>query len=112
MWHNLLTDTLVEHSFQLNSCDLCVANAVVKRKQCAITWRVDDTKTSHEDSNAVDDVTQMLENKFGKTNVVRGSCHEFLGQIITCNYDGTFDLNMSSYLKEAVDLHYTMLSPL
>ena len=51
----------------------------------------------------MDDITQMLELKFGKMKVARGSCHEFLGQFITHNDDGTFDLNMPSYLKDAVE---------
>ena len=35
----------------------------------------EDTKTSHIDSDVVDDVIHMLGSKFGKMKVVRGSCH-------------------------------------
>ena len=68
-----------------------------------IMWHSDGTKTSHADSDAVDDVVQMLENKFGKMKVVRGVCHKFLVQVITCDKDSTFDLGVSSYLKETVE---------
>ena len=101
--HDLLTDTLVECAFKLNPRDQCAANAMVKGNQCTIMWHVDDAKTSHMDSSVVDDVTKMLEFKFGKIKVARGRCHELLGQVITHNDNRTFDLKMSSYLKEAVE---------
>ena len=102
LWHNLLTSTLVQYGFKLNPYDLCVANAIINDKQCTIIWHVDDTKISHVDSAVVDDIIRLLEDKFGKMKVVRGARHEFLGQIITFKKNGTFDLDMSSYLREAV----------
>ena len=103
LWHNLLTSNLVQHGFKLNPYDLCVANAIINKKQCTIIWHVDDTKIFHVDSAVVDDIMRLLEDKFGKMKVVRGDRHEFLGQIITFKKNGTFDLDMSSYLREAVE---------
>ena len=74
-WCNLLINNLVENGFKLNLYDLCTADTVAKEKQCNIKWHVDDTSVSHVDSDAVDDVICMLESKFGKMKVVRGSCH-------------------------------------
>ena len=103
LWWNLLNDTLAENDFKLNPCDLCAANAFLKKNQWTITWHADETKMSNTDSDTVDDVIHIMESKFGKMKLGRGRYHEFLGQVITHNKNGTFDLDTSSYLKEAIE---------
>ena len=91
LWHNLLSNTLIKCIFELDPCDLCPANASEKDKQCSIMC------------DTVDDDVHMLKSEFGQMKVARGSCHEFIGQVITHDKNGIFDLGMSSYLKEAVE---------
>ena len=69
--------------FELNPCDMCVANAIIEGKQCTICWYVDDNKISHVNSKVVDDVIEKIEKKFGKMSQTRGGDHDFLGMNIT-----------------------------
>ena len=48
-WYVLYKTTLEKEGFVLNPYDLCIANKMVKGKQCTIFWYVDDNKSSHED---------------------------------------------------------------
>ena len=73
------------------------------KKQRAKIWHADDAKISHVDSAVVDDITRLLEETFGKMKVVRGDKHEFLGQTMAFKRNGTFDLDMSSCLREALE---------
>jgi len=46
--HTIL-EAIVEWGFELNEHDDCVVNKIIKRKQCTITWHMDDLKISHAD---------------------------------------------------------------
>ena len=73
------------------------------KKQRAKIWHADDAKISHVDSAVVDDITRLLEETFGKMKVVRGDKHDFLGQVMTIKRNGTFDLDVTSHLRKAVE---------
>ena len=65
--------------FELNPYDLCVANANIEGKQCAILWYINDNNISHMDPKVVDNVIKKIESKFGKMSQTRGDKHDFLG---------------------------------
>ena len=104
LWYKLFTSTLRKLGFKLNPYDSCVANAMIKGKQCTVVWYVDDNKVSHKDPEVVTKVIQSIERYFGKMTVTRGEKHEFLGMTIVFDKkDGTARICMSSYLRDAIN---------
>ena len=63
LFWRLLSDTLIEWVFVLNTYDKCVANKQINGKQCTIIWHVDDKKLSHLDKKMVDDIIMCLGKK-------------------------------------------------
>ena len=103
LWYNLFSKTLKDMGFVLNGYDPCVANAVFNKKQCTITWYVDDMKLSHVHPEVVTHVIKNIEQHFGKMTVRRGRVHEFLGMVIDYSDPGVAHILMKSYLlKEAI----------
>ena len=90
--------------FELNPYDPCVANCMIKGKQCTIGWYVDDTKISHANSTVVTAIIKKLKSKFGKMLVVQGDKYVFLGMKVRYNRkDKNTTINMKSYLIKAID---------
>lgn len=102
LWYNLFTSKLKERGFILNPYDPCVANCLIKGKQCTVGWYVDDTKISHEDPAVVTEIVEAIEANFGKMTVTRGKNHTFLGMDISFNGNGTVTIAMASYIKDAI----------
>jgi hypothetical protein len=102
LWYELFTGTLIEMGFELNPYDTCVANKVVNGKQCTIAWFVDDNKISHVEPKVVTEVVEKIEERFGKMTVTRGKKHVFLGMKIDYLENGTAEIDMSDYLREAI----------
>ena len=74
-----------------------------KGKQCTIAWYVDDNQISHMDTNYVTKIIEMIEGRFGKMTVTRGKEHVFLGMDIKYCDNGTAEIRMVNYLKEAIE---------
>jgi hypothetical protein len=102
LWYELFTGTLKGMGFELNPYDTCVANQTIDGKQCTIAWYVDDNKISHVNPRVVTDVVTKIEERFGKMTITRGKEHVFLGMHITYLENGTAQLRMADYLKEAI----------
>ena len=100
----MFTKTLKKIGFQLNRYDPCVANKVIKGKQCTIGWWVDDNFISHKKPNVVGEVIESIENKFGKMSVSRGNEHVFLGMNMRFPGDGTVRIHTKDYIVEAAEM--------
>jgi ATP-dependent Clp protease adapter protein ClpS len=50
----------------VNPYDRCVANKVIKEKQCTIIWHMDDLKLSHMQQDVLKDIANKLNNKYGQ----------------------------------------------
>jgi hypothetical protein len=50
----------------VNPYDRCVANKVIKEKQCTIIWHMDDLKLSHMQQDVLEDIANKLNNKYGQ----------------------------------------------
>jgi len=87
----------------LNPYDPCIANCDIDDKQCTLAWYVDDNKISHVDTDVVTRIIDMIEERFGKMTVTRGDRHTFLGMDIFFPRDGTVEITMKDYLKEAIE---------
>lgn len=103
LWYQLFTTTLRQLGFKLNPYDACVANAILKGKQCTIVWYVDDNKISHVDPTVVSEIISKIEAHFGQMTVTHGDSHDFLGMHISFDKEaGTARISMPSYLREAI----------
>ena len=103
LWYKVFYSSLQAMGFVLNPYDSCVANCMIKGKQCTVAWYVDDAKISHEDPEVVTMIINKLEEQFGKMTVTRGREHVFLGMNIRYTDEGTAVIGMKRYLQEAID---------
>ena len=103
LWYELFSSTLVHMGFLLNPYDPCIANKMIKEKQCTIGWHVDDFMLTHDDTEVVSEVIRDINENFGPLSVVRGRKHTFLGMDIEFYENGTFSISMQDYLQEAID---------
>ena len=76
---------------------------MINRKQCTITWHVDDKKISHTDENVVTDIIHELENYFGTFTVTRGKKHSYLGMNIEVREDKKIALDMIEEIKKIIE---------
>ena len=98
-----LSGVLKEYGFVANEYDVCVMNKMINGKQCTVVWHVDDLKLSHVDSKVVDEVLQHLSTIYGELSVTRGDSHTYVGMAFYFPGDTTVQVDMSGYLKEAVE---------
>ncbi|KAG7363646.1 reverse transcriptase RNA-dependent DNA polymerase [Nitzschia inconspicua] len=104
-WKKLTAFVVDVLGFEINPYDECVANKIIKGKQCTIAWYVDDLKLSHEDPTVVEDIFTKLQAEFGKEaplTVTRGKVHNYLGMRIDYSIDGKVQFTMPSLVKEIV----------
>ena len=104
LWYQMFAEFLLEQGFELNKYDMCVANKIVNDSQLTICWYVDDLKISHKDEKEVTKMIEVIENKFGKMNVSRGSQHTYLGMDFVIK-DRKVEIMMKSYLQECIDAY-------
>jgi hypothetical protein len=105
-WRNL-SGFLMEHGFELNPYDECVANKIVNGTQCTIVWHVDDLKIAHVDPQVVSNVIELLQQKYGTVDapltVCRGMIYDYLGMTLDYTVPGKVMINMDHYVNELLD---------
>ena len=79
LWYNLFSGTLEKKYFKLNPYDLYVANKTINSNKCTSRWYVNDLKISHVDSKLVEDIIRMVELRYGKIKIARGSKYVYIG---------------------------------
>ena len=70
---------------------------MINGKQCTIGWHVDYLKISHADSEVVDDILNMLDERYGKEApmvTTRGKINDYLGMTLDYNIDGNVQITM------------------
>ena len=76
-------------------------NKEINGKQCTILWHVDDLKISHESTDVVTDMIDLLEMEFGNEaplTKTRGKVHEYLGMTIDYSEKGKVKFSMIDYV--------------
>jgi hypothetical protein len=76
---------LQEPAFEINPYDWCVANKMIKIKQCTILWHIDDLKISHIKYKVLCSIIQQLEKTFREDaplTITHGKVHNYLGMMI------------------------------
>ena len=94
----------------LNPYDPCVANKIIKGKQCTIIFHVDDMKISHSDPEVVTriidwlkDLYQRLPNgEIAKMKVQRGKHLEYLGMDFDFSTKKEVKITMIGYIKKLI----------
>jgi len=106
LFWKLLSNTLQEWGFKIYEYDQCVANKIIKGKQCTIIWQVDDLKISHVDKRAVEDVLKQLTTKFGQDaplTTCRGKILDYFGMKIDYCRKGKVTFSMENYIKQILE---------
>ena len=75
----------------------------INEKQCTIVWHVDDLKISHVDSKVVDQMLDYLTSQYEELSTTRGDKRTYVGMDIFFPRNGTVEIDMSSYLVEALE---------
>ena len=96
--------------FEFNLYDPCVANKMIEGKQMTICFHVDDCKTSHVSTKAVDEMIEWLkagyvkiwEDGTGKMKVSRGKVHKYLGMTLDFSIKKVVKITMFDYIEEIV----------
>jgi hypothetical protein len=106
-WRDL-SGFLMEHGFELNPYDECVANKIINGHQCTIVWHVDNLKISHVDPQVTSEVIELLQQKYGTDDgapltVCRGKLHDYLGMTLDYSLPGKVVINMDHYVNELLD---------
>jgi hypothetical protein len=102
LWYKFFTETLENMGFVLNPYEPCMANCIIKGKQCTSAWYVDDNKISHVDPEVVSMVIDKIEAVFDKMTVTRGRDHSFLGMKVHFSDDNRAIINMKTYISKAI----------
>ena len=104
LWYNLFTETLTKMGLELNPYSPCVANKTINRKQCTIIWYVDNLKISHMEETVIRDLLHTIEKEFsGNLTITIRKGHDYLSMNITLPGNGTIQIKMKHYIKEAFD---------
>ena len=68
--------------FQTKPYDTCVANNIIDRYQCTISWHEDNLKVSHKHQKVVNDIISMLEKTYGVMTNQTVKVLEYLGMTL------------------------------
>ena len=61
----------IKKGYKINPFERCVANNLVKGKQCKIAWHVDNKKALHVNPKVIDELLGDLKKKIGDLGVRR-----------------------------------------
>lgn len=106
LFWKLLSTTLQEWGFKINKYDQCVANKVIKGKQCTIIWHVYNLKISHVDKKVVEDILKQLMKKFRQDaplTTCRGKILDYLGMKIDYRRKGKVTFLIENYIKQIIE---------
>ena len=64
-YNNISTFLVDDLGFEINPYNKCVANKIIKGKQCMVCWHVDELKISHVNQSVLDNIVKKLNKKNG-----------------------------------------------
>ena len=105
MYYEKFTKDTKENGYEINPYDVCVANKIINNHQHAITWHVDDVKSSHIDPAVNDSFAKWCDRKHGsvgKVKVKRGLVHDYLGMNLDYTDKGKLRVDMRKYIEEMI----------
>ena len=102
LWYFTFINVLNELGFIMNEYDKNVFNKMIRGKQLTICFHVDDGLITHEDEDVINEIIDEIEKNFTKITRDTMDNAEFLGMRIARDNDGSININMDKYTKEAV----------
>ena len=102
LWYFTFINVLNELGFIMNEYDKNVFNKMIRGKQLTICFHVDDGLITHEDEDVINEIIDEIEKNFTKITRDTMDNAEFLGMRIARENDGSININMDKYTKEAV----------
>jgi hypothetical protein len=113
LYYKNFAKSLTKQGYKINPYNRCVANKVVKGKQVAICFHVDDCKISHKSSAVIDDTIAWLrveyktifEGDLGQMKVHRGKIHKYLGMSLDFSHKGQCRVTMHGYIDEILQAY-------
>ena len=104
LWWRTLTETLFKEGFRLNPYDSGVANKILPDgTQITICCYVDDLKISCVNKDAVMEIIENLEDRYGVMRKSLGDKHNYLGMDVEFRKNGTVKILMQGHLENAVE---------
>ena len=78
LWYTFFLNTIEGICFEINPCDICVANMMIGVIQCTIAWYVDDKTLSHINLALISDIINKVKEHFGDLFFLIGNKNIFL----------------------------------
>jgi hypothetical protein len=106
LYYKYFVRSLTKQGYKINPYNGCMANKVVKGKQVAIYFHIDNCKISHEFSAVIDNTIAWLRIKYksifedclGQMKVHRGKTHKYFGMSLDFSHKGHCQVNMHNYI--------------
>ena len=103
LWYNLFSDTLKKMGFKINPYNQCVTNKEIDGKQCIIVWYLDNLKVLRMYTEVVRGILNLIVSNFEvDLEIMIGKNHMYLRTDITFTYEGTVDIRIVEYIREAI----------
>ncbi len=106
LYYKKFVKSFTKQGYKINLYNGCVANKVVKGKQVAMCFHINDCKISHKSSAVIDNTIAWLRTKYesifedgsGQMKVHRGKTHKYLGMSMDFSHKGQCQVTMHSYI--------------
>jgi hypothetical protein len=106
LWYEHLRKTLEDDGgYKRNPYDKCVFNKVKNGKQCTICVYVDDLLVTSQDDSMIDELIQILTNRYKEIKKTRGDVHSYLGMTLIFNPGKSVKVAMDGYVQDVLKLY-------
>ena len=102
LWHNKITNTLIELGFQQNPLDDCIFNKM-EQSQVTVAVYVDDLLLTNKSADVVKKYIRRIGSKFSGYTSESGNVFGHLGVKITQNIGRCISVDMEHYTTECVE---------
>ena len=102
LWYEHLKGTLVKLGFKMNQKDECVFTKMVKGKQIAVCFHVDDLLITCENKDAIESLLKSLEHTYKSLTIKRGKIQSYLGMTFDFTKSGLVEVSMAGYVSDCL----------
>ena len=100
LWYQELKSTLYAAGFTTNLMDPCVFNRTHNNIQTTITVYVDDLLITSVDVKSIDDVIDILRQRYKELKITRGTLHNYLGMIMDFTKTGSVNISQAGMTQD------------
>ena len=103
LWYDHLTDTLESNGYVRNKLDICVFNKYnSKGEQTTVVAHVDDLMITSVSNSSINELLDMLTDKYKEISVTTGKIHSYLGQTFNYSKRGKCMVSMEGYVSDII----------